>query len=572
MTQQKEDPDLTSDAPSDVDARDADPVRQSIIAIAADLYGQQGYGRTSPEDICRAAGITANEFTTRYTSTEDLFCNAYRHAFEALRATLWEALSKEAGDPETLARRGLTAFYRFLKLRPTVARLLFCEVLRVGPQADALYHAQINDMATLLNALLGALYEEALPDTVEKQKWLMISLVAAICGNAHMWVLEDFATEEDVLIQTTVTLFRGIVQQWLSVLRLDKKLAAANTLHKGAQYVRLGYMLPLLDYLRDYHLPAQPVLERLGIDESDLGNDDRMITASRVTEAFVQAYLMSGDTNIGLHVGERMRLPCLGIFGQLAQACESVREVLMLYKRFGAMIRNTGSLDYELGDSGLYFTFHEQDGSPQRERQQVELILAGILTIGRNLADQYLTPDLIEFPFPEPADTSEHQRFFRCPLRFDCPELRCYISTGTADLRMPGTIPELRQALEAEATRQLRAFLGQPTDADPQIARLKQYVSEHVKKGVPELAVAAQALKTTPRNLQRLLEARRSSYSEIVDEVRRDMAVIRLQDTGLSLVVIASELGFADQSSFSKAFKRWVNTTPTEYRKHQLGQ
>ncbi|MDF5982204.1 helix-turn-helix transcriptional regulator [Pseudomonas aeruginosa] len=76
----------------------------------------------------------------------------------------------------------------------------------------------------------------------------------------------------------------------------------------------------------------------------------------------------------------------------------------------------------------------------------------------------------------------------------------------------------------------------------------------------------AQALHLSQRTLQRRLQEEGTSYQQLLDDTRRDMAEQYLQQPGLTLLEVAYLLGFADPSNFFRAFRRWFGCTPNEYR------
>ena len=77
----------------------------------------------------------------------------------------------------------------------------------------------------------------------------------------------------------------------------------------------------------------------------------------------------------------------------------------------------------------------------------------------------------------------------------------------------------------------------------------------------------AALLEITPRTLQRRLRDEGRSFKQVLDALRRDLAPVYLADPGLSSLDIASLLGFAEQSSFTRACKEWTGHTPTQYRR-----
>jgi len=76
----------------------------------------------------------------------------------------------------------------------------------------------------------------------------------------------------------------------------------------------------------------------------------------------------------------------------------------------------------------------------------------------------------------------------------------------------------------------------------------------------------ARHLAIAPRTLQRRLAAKGVSYQQVVDDVRRDAAERLLADPSLAVSQIGYLLGFSEPSAFHRAFKRWHDVTPQEYR------
>ena len=90
-------------------------------------------------------------------------------------------------------------------------------------------------------------------------------------------------------------------------------------------------------------------------------------------------------------------------------------------------------------------------------------------------------------------------------------------------------------------------------------------------KGYPSVAEVARLLCVSPRTLQRQLNAEGVCYSDIVDRCRRIAARRLLESTRKPVRDIASELGYRDAGSFSRAFRRWSGCSPRVYRRNSLG-
>jgi len=87
-----------------------------------------------------------------------------------------------------------------------------------------------------------------------------------------------------------------------------------------------------------------------------------------------------------------------------------------------------------------------------------------------------------------------------------------------------------------------------------------------LSEGVPTVTDIASQLGMSGRTLQRRLSDKGASFQSLVDLARRELAEQLLKDTDYSLAEVAFLTGFAEQSGFTRAFKRWAGQTPRSYR------
>lgn len=98
------------------------------------------------------------------------------------------------------------------------------------------------------------------------------------------------------------------------------------------------------------------------------------------------------------------------------------------------------------------------------------------------------------------------------------------------------------------------------------VLSVEQAVTGLLSRGHPTVGQTARALGCSPRTLQRRLHDAGVTYGELVDRVRTEAACRLLDDPNLHLYEIASALGFADPSSFSRFFRRMRGVAPRELR------
>ncbi|MBE3639471.1 helix-turn-helix domain-containing protein [Mangrovicoccus algicola] len=141
--------------------------------------------------------------------------------------------------------------------------------------------------------------------------------------------------------------------------------------------------------------------------------------------------------------------------------------------------------------------------------------------------------------------------------------LELHYDAATLALPLEEHDPDLLRHLE----RYGRMLLEESPRAEEGLRhRVERAVLSRLSGGAPSLAATAQDLGLSTRTLTRRLQEQGLGYRELVEEVRRRKALLMLADRGLSLAEIAFLLGYAEQSSFSTAFRRWTGRSPGAFR------
>jgi AraC-like DNA-binding protein len=173
----------------------------------------------------------------------------------------------------------------------------------------------------------------------------------------------------------------------------------------------------------------------------------------------------------------------------------------------------------------------------------------------------------VRFQHPPPANASVHEQFFGAPVDWSARETRLTLVRSAVER------PVLRRnsSLYEYLDRHTRA-LAPPLSEQPSLSdRVRSHIAESLKRGEPSPANVARALGTSERTLQRRLKDAGRSFAEILDATRRDLASRYLADEKLAVYEVAFLLGYAETSSFHRAFKRWTGEGPQEYRSRLRG-
>jgi AraC-like DNA-binding protein len=162
-----------------------------------------------------------------------------------------------------------------------------------------------------------------------------------------------------------------------------------------------------------------------------------------------------------------------------------------------------------------------------------------------------------------PANLDEHRLTFSgATLRFDAPWSGYRFASQRLDQPIATADASLNQILRSHLDRSLE----ETPATHSVVARAQHLIRRELPRGQANAPQIARALGMSRRTLCRRLEEEQTTFSTVLDDVRRTLAVEQVRLGQLALSEIAFVLGFAQAAGFHRAFKRWTGQTPKEYR------
>jgi AraC-like DNA-binding protein len=168
----------------------------------------------------------------------------------------------------------------------------------------------------------------------------------------------------------------------------------------------------------------------------------------------------------------------------------------------------------------------------------------------------------IELRCPQPDFCDDYQVMFSDNLRFDRPRTRMIFSADCLDLPIKRSPEELKRFLAHAPANILVKY----RDPDSLATRIKTDLRHMPADTWPETEGLAASLCISASTLRRRLAEEGQTYQGLKDSVRKELAIVWLADSDISFAEIATRLGFADASSFYKAFRKWSGSNPGHYR------
>jgi AraC-like DNA-binding protein len=331
--------------------------------------------------------------------------------------------------------------------------------------------------------------------------------------------------------------------------------------------VATGYVQTLLDAVQEGARSPRPVGIATVLAEAGLGPalpEVPRLPHDAVSAIWLAALRLTGDAQLGLHVGEQVRPGSFDALGQLLMTCATLGEAAEQADRFAALVGGGGRFTARREADGIRLLYLPYDPDWPCRRHRVEAVLTATLTFTRWLCGQAIAPRSIRFRHGAPDMLAEHRRIFGVLPDFDAADDSLLLGPETLALPVRQANPGLKAVLSGYVQAEL-ARLG---DDDPLRGRLADCLRAALAAGqMPGIEAAAEAMSLTPRTLQRRLAERDTSFQAEVNTLRCALAKDLLRgDPSLSIAAIAARLGFADTANFHRAFKSWTGVTPAQWR------
>jgi AraC-like DNA-binding protein len=320
---------------------------------------------------------------------------------------------------------------------------------------------------------------------------------------------------------------------------------------------------PLLARVREAGLDAGALVQRFGLGPAAERDPSVVLSLSTLRDLFDAGERLLGDPFLGLHIAETLPR---GTFGVVEFSCETaltVHAALRRLSRYHALLNDLVVVTiHDRGD--LVVVEQSIPGAPLCVgRHANELFVANLILQGRRLTGRPFLPRHASFAHPAPRDVTELVRVLGTrDLRFDQGKNEVGLEAADAGARMVTADPALGGVLADHAEQLLAARPPPRSFLDQVRAELRQ----HLADGQPSLEALAEALRLSPRTLQRRLGEEGTSLSEVFDALREERARALVINPARTVEELAFALGYADTRGFLRAFKRWTGTTPSHYR------
>lgn len=312
-----------------------------------------------------------------------------------------------------------------------------------------------------------------------------------------------------------------------------------------------------------YKVDPAPLLAKAGIDASAFLRPGARVPYRKMLRLWDVAVETTSDPLFGFRVGERSMPGDFYVLGHSWLASGTLSDALERLCRYIGVV-STAATDVTLQRDdetvAMIETFPDRSLIPRKAANDASFV--ALIKLCQTIARRPVHPISVELLVAKDDSSVEYERLFRCPVLYEAESEKIIFARSDTEQPLPGSVPEILDASDEIADRYLETLDGSTVSAE-----VRKQIMQLLPSGHADQSTVAEKLYRSRATLQRQLQAEGTSYRDILDSTRRGLAERYLRAGELSQAEIAFVTGFADQSNFSKAFKRWVGMTPGEYQK-----
>lgn len=322
--------------------------------------------------------------------------------------------------------------------------------------------------------------------------------------------------------------------------------------------IAVSYAYDLLQVMEARGACSEAIIADSGVPAALLRGHDSRLTLRQFVD-LVRACARHGDASgLGYAFGLNVKSPSHGLLGLAVQNARTPREALQLAERFSPL-RST-QVRLRLSEEAAVAALRVEGAALFPElRRFFHECLAGVVV--RSLSE--LTGGAVGAEIWFEHEEPPYHRDWRAqlpPVRFGMPGNQVRLPRALLDVPLPAPNPLSTRAAVYQMESQL--------DRVPPAATAAQVrgVLEAAGEALPDLGGVAAALALSVSTLKRRLQQEGMSFQRLLDEVRRDRALMLLREPALTIEQVARRLGYSDAANFTRAFRKWTGRSPTGWR------
>src|SRR5262245_12539312 len=307
---------------------------------------------------------------------------------------------------------------------------------------------------------------------------------------------------------------------------------------------------------------VEPLLKRAGLTPEVIADPEERLSVRSQVALLVEAAIALKDDRLGFTLARDFDPREIGLLYYVMASSQTLGDGLKRVARYSQITNEAVVVRYQEGNRLIISLSYS--GVPRHsDRHQIEFCMFGVLRVCRMLTGQKLVPQHFSIAHHRSGGTSEMARFVGTNVEFGADRDEFALNAEAREFPLIHADPYLNKLLLKNCEAAL-------TDRSGDVSQLRTRVENEISSLLPHGKVlvedVARSLGMSERTLARKLSDEGLNFTEILQQLRRDLAIRYLDDRKMHVSKIAWRLGFHEVSAFTHAFKRWTGKTPREMR------
>lgn len=329
--------------------------------------------------------------------------------------------------------------------------------------------------------------------------------------------------------------------------------------------VNIGWIHPFLEILDETGTPSDRILEEADLPVLAVEDKTALVPTSKIYQLVALAQQATGLDDLGFRAAQRLDIEAM------------LPDAERAWMRPGAFRSLEGFINVALESSSSLDMWIESKHDPIKTTELFYLGTFGPDHPAFSVVEQFMVVLMVRWTRygAESAWNPERLNFRATSV----PQDAVHNLAGNAEVRTTQNVTSIvfpsqqfigpMQDLPRKGSniwRRHRRSLERSDQLEHLSGSLRLVLPAYLPDGSPGIDVAAKLTGTSIRTLQRRLEDEGTTYSQLLEGLRHDLAVYHMRDPDRTASAISRELGYQDPAIFTRAFRRWTGQTPSQYR------
>lgn len=324
----------------------------------------------------------------------------------------------------------------------------------------------------------------------------------------------------------------------------------------------ISYAAILADVAEEYGANRNQLLHAVKIKASDLADANQHISAEQLQCLIVEAKHLTNESALCLYFGQHLTLTAHGVLGYALMSCHTIQQAIDILMKYHRLLFNDITLSAHQDSKHIEIAYQHRSQVLLSHDEDCELFFSGVISSIKHLLHRDDFECEIYLDYPAPPHAAQYQALMGNAIYFDSDTCKVSIDKQWLNEKPVYANPVMLQMYERQCDQllaQMEASTGLEEKVRSYLIASQQFAS---------LQQTAEHFHMSTRTFRRRLEEENTSFQDILDSVRQQLAETYLRDPSLSVQHTAELLGFHDVSNFRRAFIRWTGISPAEFKKH----